>query len=159
MKTLLFASLVLSASLVSACAKPEAPAPAAQPEAKVRPRLVLGYDAIREGLAIDSLEVTREAAKELLTQDGLPEGMKLPLEAFRTAPDLEAARLVFGDLSKAYLTHIAATPALQNEGLIAFRCPMAKGYQRWVELKEPMRNPYMGKVMLDCGAKVGLTPE
>ena len=70
---------------------------------------------------------------------------KLPAE------DLAALREQFGEVSKELVTIIAQTPALQ-EGRHVFTCPMAKGYQKWVQREAKMANPYMGKKMLECGS-------
>ncbi len=69
--------------------------------------------------------------------------------------DLVKARAAFGELSRAVVAVVAADPSLQP-GRFLFQCPMAKGYQRWVQLEEKMANPYMGKRMLECGEVVSV---
>jgi hypothetical protein len=71
---------------------------------------------------------------------------------FADAKDIEAARLVFGEISKAFIGLVAADKHL-GRGLHAFACPMAKGYKKWVQTSEKVSNPYMGKTMGQCGSK------
>jgi len=35
-----------------------------------------------------------------------------------------------------------------------YRCPMAPKPGLWIQLKEPLRNPFFGEEMLDCGNEV-----
>lgn len=159
MKTFLLSTLFVFVSGHMACNKSEPTAPAAGvPAAKIdHPPLVLAYDALREALAVDDLELAKAKAKELAAIAGAPEKLVEVAKTFDQMPNFETARVAFGEVSRAYITHLAAHPDLAK-GLIVFRCPMAEVYQLWVQTGEPMRNPYMGKRMLECGAKVDLAP-
>ncbi|MCU0685090.1 MAG: SCO family protein [Polyangiaceae bacterium] len=70
--------------------------------------------------------------------------------AVNAAADIDAARLAFGELSKQVVALLVADPALR-EGRFLFRCPMATGYQKWVQTNPSLTNPYWGKRMLTCG--------
>jgi len=145
-----------------ACSKSEAPpagtnAPAEAPKQAEHPPLVLAYDALREALAVDDLDLAKAKAKELASIEGAPEAVVAVAKSFDQMPNFDTARIAFGEVSRAYIAHLAANPELAK-GLIAFRCPMAEAYQLWVQTSEPMRNPYMGKRMLECGSKVAMNP-
>ena len=77
----------------------------------------------------------------------------LPAAGAGVTADLKVVRVAFGQLSRGVVGAIAADPTLQV-GRFLYQCPMAKGYQRWVELKPRMENPYMGSRMLECGSAV-----
>lgn len=64
--------------------------------------------------------------------------------------DIEAVRLTYGDLSKSLLGLVSAIAPLR-EGRFVFECPMAKGYQKWLQREPNLRNPYFGSSMLTCG--------
>jgi len=121
--------------------------------------IVDGYDALRDALARDSLGDTKTTAQTLLAA---LEEQELPAFArtarvMEGAQDLETARLIFGEISKAYITWLVEHPDAA-EGLHVFRCPMAKGYEKWVEKQAKMANPYMGQRMLQCGGPTELAP-
>lgn len=73
------------------------------------------------------------------------------------APDLGAARSAF---------YKAVTPAveeaLRHPGIVrVYECPMTKGAfpgapdkARWIQLEPPLRNPWFGAAMLDCGSEI-----
>jgi hypothetical protein len=149
-------AILFSAALgLTGCDKPKPPEAAAP--AVARAPIVTAYDVLRESLATDDLAATQAAAKQVAS---LGEGA---LAKFATdvaaATDLDQARRSFGELSREYIALLGAKPDLDpGKTLVAFRCPMAEGYKKWVQFGEPMRNPYMGKRMLECGAKVDLVP-
>jgi Cu(I)/Ag(I) efflux system membrane fusion protein len=80
-----------------------------------------------------------------------------------TSTDLKAARKNFHSLSEASVA-LAKTLRRQEAGfksLKVFRCPMTKdafpGAPRtaeWIQFELPIRNPYFGAEMLDCGSEV-----
>ncbi len=160
MKTFIMLALLLS---FAACDKKDnaastgAAAPTEAGAKVAHPPLVLAYDALREALAVDDLELAKAKAKDLAALAGAPAQVVAVASNFDKLPNIETARIAFGEVSRAYITHLAATPEVAK-GLIAFRCPMAEAYQLWVQTGEPMRNPYMGKRMLECGSKVEMIP-
>ena len=101
-------------------------------------------------------------ASDALTAAGHPQAAAIAagvtafsaaLPAAGVTADLKVVRVAFGELSRGVVGAIAADPTLQV-GRFLYQCPMAKGYQRWVELKPRMENPYMGSRMLECGSAV-----
>jgi len=80
-----------------------------------------------------------------------------------SAPDLKAARKLFHPMSVASV-EFAKTLRKQDatfKDLKVFRCPMTKdafpGAPRaaeWLQFAAPIRNPYFGAEMLDCGSEV-----
>ncbi len=112
------------------------------------------YEALRSKLAADD-GALQEDARALVSaaKEAKRDGLAAAAETLAKLPaeDLEALRKQFGEVSKEVVTLAAETPALQ-QGRHVFTCPMAKGYQKWVQLEETMANPYMGKKMLQCGS-------
>lgn len=126
------------------------------------------YFNIQKDLANDSLDkaktsalamkaaVEREDSKKDISndyrtvlQDSLRELSKL-----LTANTILDSRIAFGNISKAWVTHIKANNS-QASRYSLFFCPMfPQGYAFWIQPKsEPLRNPYWGKEMLECGVK------
>lgn len=71
--------------------------------------------------------------------------------------DIEKVRLTYGELSKALIGVVSAVAGLR-EGRVVFECPMAKGYQKWIQREPNLRNPYFGASMLVCGDESRWTP-
>ena len=128
------------------------------------------YDRIQIALAKDTLESLPAVASALVdattrAMAGVFAAHKGPLSEVGTAagklrdtltaaePQIDAVRLVFGDVSKALIALAGTDPTLQT-GRFLFQCPMAPGYQRWVQTNAALRNPYFGKKMLECGEAV-----
>ena len=126
---------------------------------------------VGEALAADDLAAhnarigaLHEAAMALVAELG---SAGRPLEAVAhvgPAADLTAARKQFYPLSMAVAELALRTrPAAgQASGPKVFECPMAKSavpsadtnQGRWVQWKAPLRNPFFGAEMLDCGKEV-----
>lgn len=66
-----------------------------------------------------------------------------------TAADLEGLREQFRGLSRALAVLVEKQPV---DGHGIYFCPMADAY--WIQKVGEVRNPYYGKFMLNCGAKV-----
>lgn len=147
-----------AAAPAGATAEPASPAPA---DLSKRPSIVQGYEKLRDAFARDDLEAAKAAGGELakaVTEMKLDERIATMATGLAKAPDLASARLIFGEISRAYLTAMKDKPDLAGGPVFVFRCPMAEGYQKWVQVDETMKNPYMGKKMLDCGSKSDLIP-
>ncbi|MBZ0234242.1 MAG: efflux RND transporter periplasmic adaptor subunit, partial [Deltaproteobacteria bacterium] len=71
-------------------------------------------------------------------------------EALAATHDLNAARAAFAEPNRQLIALAAADPRLQ-EGWHVFRCPMADGFEKWVQRAPSLENPYMGQAMLACG--------
>jgi membrane fusion protein, copper/silver efflux system len=130
--------------------------------------VLASYERIRGLLADDQLTETSAVATRLKTAAREAAG-KAPaplgehLKAIATAADTLAAvpatdaaalRKAFGEVSRPMVALIAADPKLA-EGRHLFECPMAEGYQKWVQTSATVSNPYMGKKMPTCGTAAG----
>lgn len=165
-----------SALEVSEAPHPHAPAPTAPKP--MDPFLVAIAD-LGAALAADDLAQFNEGTASL--HGKLPE---LPAEASQEARDalgrLDAARHLRGDYATlaearaAFLVPSEAAAALlfalKESGPVegsVFACPMtdsafpgAPAKARWIQVSKPLRNPWFGSAMLDCGAEIkpGATP-
>jgi Cu(I)/Ag(I) efflux system membrane fusion protein len=72
------------------------------------------------------------------------------------AADLASARTAFAPFSTAVTRFLEAArrqvPSLAS--IKVYRCPMAPAPGYWIQLQPPLRNPYYGEEMLDCGVEV-----
>jgi len=144
--------------IIPACGKSEAPPnPPAEVVAPAAATFESAYEAVRLALVHDDLGATQRAATSLARHAGDDEALAKATRELGAAPDLEAARLAFGEVSRSYITRLSQDPATAK-GKHAFRCPMAKGYKKWVQLTPELENPYMGQRMLDCGGPVDMVP-
>lgn len=133
--------------------------------ATVAPTLSV-YEDIRAKLAADDIAGAAEQADTLAkaattAAADAPEALRGHLadtakaaEALAGTPtdDADAVRKAFGEVSRPVVALIAADPSLQESAHV-FECPMAQGYQKWVQHGETIENPYMGRKMLACGSK------
>ncbi len=142
----------------------KADAPAAALDATVVAEVLGGYEGIRAKLAADDGAIAEDAkalAAAASTAASNAGDLGPKLEAIGVAStglaetpadDIDAVRKQYGEVSKALVDLLTTDPALQ-QGKFLFECPMAKGYQKWVQNEEKMANPYMGTKMLECGSK------
>jgi Cu(I)/Ag(I) efflux system membrane fusion protein len=163
-------SLLLSGVACTAEAGPHASAaPAAPVVAAQLPSGALGTvfteaEALRTALAADSTTLAPITAKlaaattalaaeptKHAATDALTAAAKGLTDATAGVVDLVAVRAAYGELQKVLVGVVAADVSLQP-GRFLFECPMAKGYQRWIQVSPQMANPYMGKRMLECGS-------
>lgn len=140
------------------------PAAAAAPSARPADQLLAAYERARAALASDQTSGLADAAGEIeraataAASGATPETaehLKLLAPAAKglaTASELKAARLAFGEVSRHVVALLAADKALA-EGKHVFECPMAEGYQKWVQATAKLENPYMGSKMLSCGGE------
>lgn len=108
-----------------------------------------GIDAAAQKMAAAATkaqESAPDAAKPHLA--GIVEAAKA-LEA-SMKDGIEPSRKVYGDVSKHVVGLLVAFPSLA-EGRSIFECPMAPGYEKWVQPNPAIANPYMGQRMLKCG--------
>ena len=127
-------------------------------------RALTAYEQVRAALAADSVEGIAAATGTIASsareaKASAPENLHAQLESMATQAeklggmtDIETARTQFGELSRAVVGLVSTAPAL-GEGRFVYACPMASGYQKWVQNKEELQNPYMGTKMLACGSK------
>ena len=78
----------------------------------------------------------------------LPEAKKIKdaSETLTKTKDLASAREAFVPLSLLMRDWAKKT---QPKGVITAYCPMKEAY--WVQKKDKLQNPYLGKEMLECG--------
>lgn len=139
----------------------ESPA-AAQPESVAA--VFNHYEEARALLASDKTEGLAAAAEEIgqsanAAKADVNEGAAAHLgmvagEAAKLAAatdDIAKARLAFGEVSRHLVQAAAADPSLAA-GRVALHCPMAEGYQHWIQNNAEVSNPYMGTAMLACGS-------
>ncbi len=114
-----------------------------------------GVAALGDALADDDLERYRTALKKL---PAAPAGF--PTNAPVAADDLAGTRLKFQPFSEGVATLVQKSRATLPD-LKIFSCPMsaqaAPGLPkdaRWVQLSPDIRNPYLGKAMVECGEEV-----
>jgi membrane fusion protein, copper/silver efflux system len=168
MRILAFVALAVL-PLASSCTQatdPVAPAPeqASDPALSLLDRVLGAYDTVRAQLAADSTDAIDSAGQRIALAAREAKAARaesaarletLAAQADSLAKvnpkDIAAVRAQFGELSREVVTLLAETPALQK-GRHVFECPMAVGYQKWVQPSAEIQNPYMGKSMLACGA-------
>jgi hypothetical protein len=127
------------------------------------------YETLRAALARDAVAEAPSGASAIAKASRAAAGTGTPEQKPRwealaaaadklqalPASDADAVRKGFGEVSRALVALLAADPALA-EGLHVFKCPMAQGYQKWVQSDPKLANPYMGSQMLTCGSKTSL---
>lgn len=151
-----------------------APANAATPVASDHSTVTAAFDAVmvayetcRNLLAADKSDGVADCAKAV--DEAATEGRsKVPSAAQHhmaaiavaaaglassQADDVEAQRLAFGELSKLVIALLIDWPEAAAKYHV-FECPMAKGFNRWVQPDAELANPYMGTKMLECGSEV-----
>jgi membrane fusion protein, copper/silver efflux system len=105
-----------------------------------------------------------EAAARLANTMGKEGDRLIKLGHLGEATDLPAARTQFYPLSMASAEYAALwrEKSPEFEGLKIYECPMAKSavpsaetnIGRWLQLAGPIRNPFFGAEMLECGQEV-----
>ncbi|MCB9730943.1 MAG: DUF3347 domain-containing protein [Deltaproteobacteria bacterium] len=143
------------------------PAPVALADDSPSQAIAAAYETARAALADDDFAHAKAGAAALTKAAKVEpseghlghhyEPIAKAAATFADAKDIEAARLIFGEISKAFIGLVAADKHL-GRGLHAFTCPMAKGYKKWVQTTEKVANPYMGKTMGQCGSKTEMQP-
>ena len=96
--------------------------------------------------ALKTLDVSKIQGKNANHYINLPKELASAVQAIAKAEDLSSARKAFYTVSRP-ITMWASTAKPANTTL-AF-CPMADG--GWLQKKGPLRNPYYGSQMLECG--------
>lgn len=76
--------------------------------------------------------------------------------ALQTAGDLAGARQQFLPFSAALVSFVEVVRRQDtgSAGVKIYRCPMAPKPGLWMQLQGPLRNPYYGEEMLECGVEV-----
>lgn len=140
-------------------------------EALAHVESILGdYEALRAALAGDRISDVSSIAIRLeqsikTSKVQMPEAIKNHLDSvgltatkLKTIKSADDIRAAFGELSRPVVTLLTEQSTLAR-GRYVFKCPMAKGYQKWVQTSEKLENPYMGGRMLQCGYAVKFNAE
>jgi hypothetical protein len=152
------------AMLTLAAVAVQAEAPKAEAVQADWQKILKEYDTVREALSRDDGAAAQKAAKT--AEAGLVglRGDAATVKALQSAagrvastPDLKLSRMAFGEWSRGLITLVAAQPEAQR-GVLCYQCTMTKTYQKWLQLSEPLANPYWGSQMLRCGSKVAIAP-
>jgi len=151
-------------------AKGDEPPPAPTPEAhaadieSLKPLVLATADAA-DALANDDLERYQKQLPALQTAlstyiAAYSDAAKGPLaqftEGLKSSSDLKAARRSFEVFSTA-IADLAKAAHLHHSGAVKiYQCPMSPvlGSGRWLQRAEPMRNPFFGSAMPDCGEEI-----
>lgn len=118
------------------------------------------YTEMHAAMAADSAEGVASAAAELAkrvraeagnTKDGaVYESLAMAAEKMQGS-DLVTLREQFKEVSKAFAAYVDVTG---TAGAQLYYCPMADGYWAQKAADAGAKNPYYGKSMLKCGARV-----
>ena len=135
--------IVLLGSLFASASASDAAAPADDES------LLAAYEAVRVPLVEDRLDGAQAAARQLADGPGVPAEVAGAASAVTVATDADAARRAFGELSRALVIRFQATAV--PDGMRIYRCPMAAGFQYWLQADAGIANPYMGTSMPTCG--------
>ena len=117
-------------------------------------QLMTPYLALQAALAADNLDAAKASLKTMMELTG--HAGKLPelLHTMLAAESLDDVRRPhFETLSNAMIAAVKASPASFTNELLIMHCPMAFGDRGadWLQMSEPLQNPYFGAVMLSCG--------
>lgn len=127
--------------------------------------LVLATADAADALASDDLERYQKQLPALQNAfaayvAAFPDAAKGPLAQFANGlkpdPDIKAARRSFEVFSTA-IADLAIAAHLHHSGAVKiYQCPMSPvlGTGRWLQRGEPLRNPFFGSAMPDCGEEI-----
>jgi len=79
-------------------------------------------------------------------------------DALEEAEDIDAARVAFEPVSNFLIRVVEANGLPHGMDLIRANCPMAFDWEGadWLQEAGPLRNPYFGSEMLECGERIPL---
>ncbi len=131
----IFFQLLFAACLFTAVSISHAAAPGA----------LESYLKIQDALASDSMDAVAASSLEI-SKSATSEKIKKAALALSKAADIKSTRLLFKSLSAEMLTSVNHKAP---SGLSIVTCEMA--HASWLQKAGPVRNPYYGKSMLECG--------
>ena len=120
----------------------------------VSPDLVARYEVVRLALVQDKLDESHTAARELAAANAADQPVVTAANAVAASPDLTAARVAFGELSRVLIPRVASTSPAPK--VLVYHCPMFQGYAWWFQSKAGIANPYMGIAMPACGSETSV---
>ncbi len=112
------------------------------------------YLKIQDELAQDSMKGVHEHAAAIamtLREDKtrmFPQRAVKEADLLAASKDLQAARKAFKPLSASLIKYLASHNAAKGSYHVVY-CPMAEA--SWIQTGKEVRNPYLGKEMIDCG--------
>jgi len=122
--------------------------------AETAAKLMEPYFGLQGSLAADDLAMAKISLREMMIVTGHSGPLPDKLHTMLAAESLEALRLPhFEDLSNALIAAAKADPDAFSGDLLRIHCPLANNRQGadYLQSGEPVRNPYFGSAMLDCG--------
>ncbi len=122
--------------------------------ADLSPEALTGYDQLRAALVADDDAGAAAAATALAGTAGVDKAIADASSAVGAAQGLAARRLAFGELSRVVIAQLSTQASPPRSW--AYHCPMASGFQYWVQASMGISNPYMGQSMPACGSEVSL---
>ncbi|WP_319548458.1 efflux RND transporter periplasmic adaptor subunit [Desulfogranum marinum] len=117
-------------------------------------QLMTPYLALQAALAADNLDAAKASLKTMMELTGHSGKLAELLHTMLAAESLDDVRRPhFETLSNAMIAAVKASPASFTNELLIMHCPMAFGDRGadWLQMSEPLQNPYFGAVMLSCG--------
>jgi hypothetical protein len=124
-------------------------------DAPMKSEVLSAYVKIADALAADDLAAAQASATALAGSAGISDQFQIAKQATAVAKaaDLAAAREGFKVLSTS-IEPLAAS----KKGYVVMTCTMANA--DWVQTSSEVKNPYLGKAMLNCGEpkKADATP-
>jgi Cu(I)/Ag(I) efflux system membrane fusion protein len=138
------------------------------PQRAAMNRFLAAADAASATLAADQLQQFNQATPPLASElDRLAAAFPAdhPWATFIAKVQAQGKLAPAGDLAEARRSFLPFSTSVveflrvarqQDPGtrLKIYRCPMAPKPGFWMQLDGPLRNPYFGKEMLDCGSEV-----
>jgi hypothetical protein len=164
--SLAFAAAALPAAVTDHSASKQASLPAAiTTDLKAA---IQSYVAVSSALAADNLQEAKRAAQSVPSRtqgvgartsttgefDKHLQRVSASAKKIAAATDLREARSEFRQMSEGIIAIVKSQPQLKGD-LSIYRCPMAKGFNQWMQTADSPRNPYFGKKMVSCGLKSG----
>ncbi len=117
-------------------------------------QLLTPYLDLQAALAGDDLDAAKAALKAMMAVTGHTGTLAELLHTILAAESLDDVRRPhFETLSNALIAAFKAHPDAIADELLIMHCPMAFGDRGadWLQVSEPLQNPYFGAVMLSCG--------
>ena len=149
--SLLFSISLLASSFTAHAAETKKPDP--QPLTKAEQSVYDAYLKIQTGLAADSVSAVKANATAIATAartsaKDFSADVAKQAETLANAKDIKAARAALKDLSTSMIKFLGDRKVAKGTYYEVF-CPMVDA--SWLQVGKSIKNPYMGKAMLDCG--------